>query len=61
MVQKTASAGVSLLAAVSGVTGLAIDTAQGYGVTLLGFVRGQDLSVYSHADRIHLEVRNLEH
>ncbi|PHM21820.1 MAG: sulfurtransferase FdhD [Curvibacter sp. PD_MW3] len=61
MVQKTASAGVSLLAAVSGVTGLAIDTAQGCGVTLLGFARGQDLSVYSHADRIHLEVRNLEH
>ena len=60
MVQKTASAGVSLLAAVSGVTGLAIDTAQGCGVTLLGFARGQDLSVYSHADRIHLEVRNLE-
>lgn len=61
MVQKTASAGVSLLAAVSGVTGLAIDMAQGCGVTLLGFARGQDLSVYSHADRIHLEVRNLEH
>lgn len=61
MVQKTASAGVSLLAAVSGVTGLAIDTAQCCGVTLLGFARGQDLSVYSHAGRIHLEVRNLEH
>ena len=61
MVQKTASAGVGLLAAVSGVTGLAIDTAQCCGVTLLGFARGQDLSVYSHADRIHLEVRNLEH
>jgi len=61
MVQKTASAGVSLLAAVSGVTGLAIDTAQCCGVTLLGFARGQDLSVYSRPDRIHLEVRNLEH
>lgn len=61
MVQKTASAGVGLLAAVSGVTGLAIDTAQGCGVTLLGFARGQDLSVYSHAERIHLEVRNLNH
>lgn len=55
MVQKTASAGVSLLAAVSGVTGLAIDTAQGCGVTLLGFARGQDLSVYSHPQRISLE------
>ena len=55
MVQKTASAGVGLLAAVSGVTGLAIDTAQGCGVTLLGFARGQDLSVYSHPERISLE------
>ena len=55
MVQKTASAGVSLLAAVSGVTSLAIDTAQGCGVTLLGFARGQDLSVYSHPERISLE------
>jgi FdhD protein len=55
MVQKTASTGVSLLAAVSGVTGLAIDTAQSCGVTLLGFARGQDLSVYSHPERISLE------
>jgi FdhD protein len=54
MVQKTASAGVSLLAAVSGVTGLAIDTAQACGVTLLGFARGQDLSVYSHPQHIQL-------
>jgi len=54
MVQKTASAGVNLLAAVSGVTGLAIDMAQGCGVTLLGFARGPDLSVYSHPQHIHL-------
>jgi FdhD protein len=54
MVQKTASAGVHLLAAVSGVTGLAIDMAQGCGVTLLGFARGQDLSVYSHPQHIQL-------
>jgi FdhD protein len=54
MVQKTASAGVTLLAAVSGVTGLAIDMAQGCGLSLLGFARGQDLSVYSHPRRIIL-------
>lgn len=54
MVQKTASAGVPLLAAVSGVTGLAIDMAQGCGVTLLGFARGHDLSVYSHPENIEL-------
>lgn len=54
MVQKTASAGVTLLAAVSGVTGLAIDVAQDCGLSLLGFARGQDLSVYSHPRRIIL-------
>jgi FdhD protein len=55
MVQKTASAGVGLLAAVSAVTGLAVDTAQACGLTLLGFARGPDLSVYSHSQRISLE------
>ena len=55
MVHKTAVAGVALLAAVSGVTGLAIDVAHTAGVTLLGFVRGEDLSAYCHKERIHLD------
>jgi formate dehydrogenase accessory protein FdhD len=54
MVQKTASAGISLLAAVSGVTGLAVDVAQATGLTLLGFTRGKDLSIYSHPERLLL-------
>jgi FdhD protein len=41
MVGKTAQAGVALLAAVSGVTGLAIDVAQTAGVALAGFARGR--------------------
>lgn len=52
MVQKTASVGISLLAAVSGVTGLAVDVAQAAGLTLLGFTRGRDLSIYSHPERL---------
>lgn len=55
MVHKTAVAGVALLAAVSGVTGLAVDVARDAGVALLGFARGEDLSVYCHAERIHLD------
>jgi FdhD protein len=54
MVQKTVSAGISLLAAVSGVTGLAVDVAQATGLTLLGFTRGKDLSIYSHPERLLL-------
>jgi FdhD protein len=52
MVGKTAQAGVALLAAVSGVTGLAIDVAQTAGVALAGFARGQDLTLYAHEERL---------
>jgi FdhD protein len=55
MVQKTATAGVTVLAAVSGVTGLAIDVAEAAGVALLGFARGEDISIYSHSERINLK------
>lgn len=45
MVQKSASAGVGFLAAISAPTGLAIGLAEQTGVTLLGFVRPQRKSV----------------
>lgn len=52
MVGKTARAGVALLAAVSGVTGLAIDTAEAAGLALAGFARGDDLTLYAHPERL---------
>lgn len=52
MVQKTAAAGVPLLAAVSGVTALALQTAEAAGLTLLGFARGSDFSVYTQGHRV---------
>jgi FdhD protein len=55
MVQKTAAAGITLLAAVSGVTGLAVDVAQAAGITLLGFVRGDDISIYSYHERLTVQ------
>jgi FdhD protein len=55
MVQKTATVGVTVLAAVSGVTALAIDVADHAGVALLGFARGDDVCIYSHAERIGLK------
>ena len=51
MVQKTAAAGVALLVAVSGVTSLAVEVAQRSGLTLAGFARGRDVSLYSHPQR----------
>jgi len=55
MVQKTASAGVALLAAVSAPTGLAVTTAERLGVTLVGFARQRDLAVYSRTRRISID------
>jgi FdhD protein len=54
MVQKTASAGVTLLAAVSAPTSLAVQTAQRAGLTLVGFARQQDLVVYCHGEHLAL-------
>lgn len=55
MVQKTAAVGIGLLAAVSGVTGLAVDVAHNAGLTLLGFARGDDISIYCHHERLTLD------
>ena len=55
MVQKAATLGVTVLAAVSGVTALAINVADSAGVALLGFARGDDVCIYSHAERIGLK------
>jgi FdhD protein len=52
MVQKTAMAGVSLLAAVSAPTSFAVATAERAGLTLVGFARQQDLVVYCHPERL---------
>ncbi|SAI30659.1 formate dehydrogenase associated protein [Bordetella ansorpii] len=52
MVQKAASAGAGVLAAVSAPTALAIRTAQRANLTLLGFMRQADASIYTHPERI---------
>ncbi|MDM4768016.1 formate dehydrogenase accessory sulfurtransferase FdhD [Pelomonas sp. SE-A7] len=54
LVQKAASAGVSLLAAVSAPTSFAVTTADRAGMTLVGFAREQDLVVYCHPERLAL-------
>jgi FdhD protein len=56
MVQKAAQAGVPLLVAVSAPTALAVQTARSVGMGLAGLARGDDLVVYSGAQRIRLEL-----
>ncbi len=52
MVQKTAAAGYSILAAISAPTGLAVRMAEAYGVTLVGFLRDNQFVIYTHPQRI---------
>ncbi|MGE5417670.1 MAG: formate dehydrogenase accessory sulfurtransferase FdhD [Acidobacteriota bacterium] len=52
MLIKTVRIGSPLIVSRSAPTGLAIDLAEENGVTLVGFVRGGRLTVYSHPQRI---------
>lgn len=54
MVLKSARLGVSALAAVSAPTAMAVAMAQQAGQMLVGFVRGDDLVAYTHAERLVL-------
>jgi FdhD protein len=54
LVQKTAAAGIPLLAAVSRPTSLAIKLADQANMTLVGLLRGRTANVYSHPDRLGL-------
>ncbi len=52
MVQKAATAGITLMAAISAPTALAIRLADECGVTLIGFARDDSHVVYTHPHRL---------
>jgi FdhD protein len=54
VVQKAAVAGVPLVAAVSAPTSLAVELADQVGMTLIGFLRGNAMNIYSHPHRVPL-------
>ena len=57
LTQKAVLAGIGMLVAVSAPSSLAVDLAAEAGLTLVGFVRGESMNVYTHPDRIVLEPR----
>ncbi|MFD1467689.1 formate dehydrogenase accessory sulfurtransferase FdhD [Hymenobacter caeli] len=52
LVQKAAAAGLGILAAVGAPSSLAVQAAERFGMTVLGFVRNDRFNVYSHPWRV---------
>ncbi|HEY1387268.1 MAG TPA: formate dehydrogenase accessory sulfurtransferase FdhD [Ktedonobacterales bacterium] len=55
IVQKVVAAGIPLVAAVSAPSSLAVDLARESGVTLVAFLRGASMNIYTHPARIIAE------
>jgi FdhD protein len=54
IVQKAAVAGIPIVCAVSAPSDLAVEAAQRFGQTLVGFLRGDGFNVYAGRARINL-------
>ncbi len=55
MVAKAARLRIPVLASLSAPTALAVSLAERYGVTLVGYLRGERMTIYTHGERLGLE------
>ncbi len=54
ILQKSAAAGVPIVCSVSAPSSLAVSVAQEFGITLIGFLRGERFNVYTGYERINV-------
>jgi FdhD protein len=55
IVQKAAAAGIAVVCAVSAPSSLAVDAAQQFGQTLIGFLRDERANIYTHPERVDVD------
>ena len=55
MIQKALAAGVPIVAAISAPSSLAVQFAEESGQTLIGFLRGETMNVYTHSQRVAVD------